>query len=155
MPACKPVQQQPCIHLQGSLYAVRSASEQYSQVQQPPHCREGTQSASAVSSAYRNALHALERIAAEQSYDKAALMQARQAAQRRGPITKRQQEMQGRAATKLKDNLKGLSKDYALLDAQKEVSWRVIQMATAAAGWHVASNSALKVRSLQHCHRST
>ena len=70
----------------------------------------------------RNNLHAAWRVGQTQKYDKMALQQAElQAAQRRGPVTVRQQQMQEKAAARKSDTLRGLSKDYALLDALKQV----------------------------------
>ena len=72
----------------------------------------------------RNNLHAAWRVGQTQKYDKMALQQAElQAVQRRGPVTARQQQMQEKAARKI-DTLRGLSKDYALLDTQKQVGTR-------------------------------
>ena len=72
----------------------------------------------------RNNLHAAWRVGQTQKYDKMALQQAElQAVLRRGPVTARQQQMQEKAARKI-DTLRGLSKDYALLDARKQVGTR-------------------------------
>eukprot|EP00891_Asterochloris_glomerata_P003715 jgi/Astpho2/3715/fgenesh1_pg.00060_%23_32_t len=71
----------------------------------------------------RNNLHAAWRVGQTQKYDKMALQQAElQAAQRQGPVTVRQQHMQEKAAARRNDTLRGLSKDYALLDALKQVA---------------------------------
>lgn len=73
----------------------------------------------------RNNLHAAWRVGQTQKYDKMALQQAElQAAQRQGPVTVRQQHMQEKAAARRNDTLRGLSKDYALLDALKQVRTR-------------------------------
>ena len=73
----------------------------------------------------RNNLHAAWRVGQTQKYDKMALQQAElQAAQRQGPVTARQQQMQEKAAARKTDTLRGLSKDYALLDALKQVGSR-------------------------------
>ena len=73
----------------------------------------------------RNNLHAAWRVGQTQKYDKMALQQAElQAVQRRGPVTARQQQMQEKAAARKIDTLRGLSKDYALLDALKQVGTR-------------------------------